>query len=320
MSVTIVFSLGRRSLVPDLALIRLGTPPKCFRVLIDSGSANLWVGGDNCKGDDGGDCGKHRFLGHESTTFRDTGREWYLNYGTGSVAGHLVTDRVEFASLTLKNHTFGVTRNESYQFTQNNIPLDGVLGCAKPSLSVQQTPTLLNSLHSAGLIAHRILSYKISRKADEQNDGEITIGGMDPSKYQARSLVRLQNVNTAGFWGAKLGAVHVNGQDVGLVGRSCVFDTGATLLMAQKSDIEAIHSLISGAKFNNDLDAWTMPCNTTESVSLFFGGRPFTIDSRDLTYLPTNTTGMCISAIAEGGVKPDTWLCGGTFLKNVFFR
>ncbi|KAJ7039605.1 acid protease [Mycena alexandri] len=303
-----------------LATILLGTPFEAFRVLIDSGSADLWVGGDDCKGDGGGGrCGKHRFLGNKSTTFRDTGREWYLNYGTGAVSGDLVTDRVGFAGLTLKNHTFGVARSESSQFTANDIPLDGVLGCAKPSLSIQQTPTLLNSLYSAGLIAQRVLSYRISRKSDGKNDGEMTVGAMDPSTYDPLSLVQVKNVNTGGFWEAKLGAIEVNGQNVGLVGRSCIFDTGTTLFMAQKPDVKAIHGFIPSARFDNSLKAWTMPCNTTASVSLVFDGRPFAIDPRDLTYLPTNTTGICMSAIAEGGVSagPTHWLVGDTFLKNI---
>jgi hypothetical protein len=55
------------------------------------------------------------------------------------------------------------------------------------------------------------LSYKISRVSDGKNDGEITVGGMDPSKYDASSLVRVKNINAGGFWEAKLDAVKVSG-------------------------------------------------------------------------------------------------------------
>ena len=78
------------------------------------------------------------------------------------------------------------------------------------SLSIQQAPTLLSALQTARLIAERIVSYKISRESDDKNDGEITLGGMDPSKYNASSLVRVQNVNDAGFWEAKLDTVAVS--------------------------------------------------------------------------------------------------------------
>jgi hypothetical protein len=166
-----------------------------------------------------------------------------MNYGSGSVSGDLVNDTVKFADFAeLHNHTFGVTKTESRQFTayvfsiffsirshefrgRNEIPLDGVLGCAKQvsdircvpmvihlapqSLSMQQTPTFITALKTAGLIAERIWSFKISRKSDGKNDGEVTVGAMDPSKFDPLSLVCVPNVNDAGFWEAKLDALTV---------------------------------------------------------------------------------------------------------------
>ncbi|KAJ6570184.1 aspartic peptidase domain-containing protein, partial [Mycena vulgaris] len=307
-----------------LATVLLGTPLRPFRLLVDSGSADMFVGGEGCQSDEGGDCGHHKFLGKKSSSsFRDTGKPWNITYGSGDVYGSLVTDHVGFAGLTLQNHTFGVARTESAQFTPNDIPLDGILGCAKTSLSIQGTPTLVDSLRLAGLITRSIISYKIPRQSDGKNDGEITLGGMDPSKYDASSLVIVKNINTGGFWEANLDTVKVNGKDVGLVGRSCVFDTGTTLFIAPKQDVDVIHKSIPGAKFDNYSNMWTVPCNTAASVSLVFGGKPFRIQPGDLAFLPVdpqNTTGACTSAIAVGGVSegPTHWLVGDTFLKNVY--
>ncbi|KAJ7106481.1 aspartic peptidase A1 [Mycena crocata] len=309
-----------------LATILLGTPARPFRMLVDSGSADMWVGGEQCMSDDGsGDCGDHRFLGETgSSTFNDTGKPWGIGYGTGSVSGNLATDDVVFAGLTLKNHTFGIARNESAEFTPNEIPLDGVLGCAKQSLSIQQTPTLVKALQIAGLIARNVISYKISRYSDGKNDGEITLGGMDPSKYDHPSLVRVKNVNTKGFWEAPLDTIKVNRKSVGLVGRSCIFDTGTTLFIAPKEDVDVIHKAIPGAVFNSTLNTWTVPCTTNTSVSLGFGGKSFPIDPTDLAFLavnPQDPTGACTSSIAVGGVSDGLthWLVGDTFLKNTYF-
>lgn len=54
----------RRSDVPTyrandvgyLATIQMGTPPQNFLLLMDSGSADLWVGAENCVSDAGGNC------------------------------------------------------------------------------------------------------------------------------------------------------------------------------------------------------------------------------------------------------------------------
>ncbi|KAJ7678508.1 aspartic peptidase domain-containing protein [Mycena rosella] len=298
-----------------LATVQLGTPPRDFHLLADSGSADIWVGGENCQADEGGGCGDHKFLGEKSSSsFRDTGKPWGIGYGIGHVSGNMVVDHVTFARFTLQNHTFGVASNESAQFTPDNIPLDGIVGCAKLPLSIQQTPTLVEALRSTGLIASNIISYKISRESDGKNDGEITMGAMDPSKFVASSLVRVKNVNTGGFWEANLDAITVNGEDVGLVNRSCIWDTG--------TDVDAIHSVIPGAKFDTSSNTWTVPCDTDASVSLVFGGKSSQY-SRAIWRPPpvdhNNTTGACTSAIAEGGVSkgPTHWLVGGMVLKNV---
>ena len=44
------------------------------------------------------------------------------------------------------------------------------------ALSEQKTPTPIEALAKEGLVSEAITSYKISRLADNQNDGEITFG------------------------------------------------------------------------------------------------------------------------------------------------
>jgi hypothetical protein len=39
-----------------IATIQMGTPPREFNLLMDSGSADLWVGAEGCKSVAGGDC------------------------------------------------------------------------------------------------------------------------------------------------------------------------------------------------------------------------------------------------------------------------
>lgn len=39
-----------------LATVQMGTPPQDFLLLMDSGSADTWVGSEQCVSDAGGDC------------------------------------------------------------------------------------------------------------------------------------------------------------------------------------------------------------------------------------------------------------------------
>jgi len=305
-----------------LATIQMGTPPQDFLILMDSGSADLWVGSENCQSQGGGGCGNHKFLGTQSSsTFVDTGDTFEVTYGTGQVSGDIVNDAVSIAGLTLSNHTFGVANTESVDFSGDSTPFDGLMGLAQSILSEQQTPTPIESLASAGLVPDSIVSYKISRLADNLKDGEITFGALDPTKFDASTLVTLPNVNTQGFWEVALDAATVNGVDTGLTGRTTIMDTGTTLMVVPAADAQAIHSQIQGSQPDGQ-GGFTVPCTMTDSVALTYSGQVFTIDPRDIAFTPVDPndpTGACTSGITAGNIGGATeWLVGDTFLKNAY--
>lgn len=41
----------------DLGTVQIGTPPRDFLLLMDSGSADMWVGSEDCASDDDGEEG-----------------------------------------------------------------------------------------------------------------------------------------------------------------------------------------------------------------------------------------------------------------------
>ena len=52
----IICILFRANDVGYIATVQMGTPPRDFRLLMDSGSADLWVGAEGCQSQAGGDC------------------------------------------------------------------------------------------------------------------------------------------------------------------------------------------------------------------------------------------------------------------------
>lgn len=162
-----------------------------------------------------------------------------------------------------------------------------------------------------GLISEAITSFKISRLADQLNDGEVTFGGLDSTKFNANTLTTFDNVNTEGFWEGAMDAVTVNGQDLGLQGRTAILDTGTTLIIAPDNDAAAVHQAIPGAQSDGQ-GGFTIPCTTNASVALTFGGQSFAIDTQDLLFSPVdpnNLQGDCVSGISSGQVGAATeWL------------
>jgi hypothetical protein len=308
-----------------LATIQIGTPPRDFSILMDSGSADFWVGSEECQSTDGGGCGNHVFLGNtSSSSFVDTAAPFAIKYGKGSVKGTIINDDVSIAGLSLPGHVFGATTLESPEFS-GNVPFDGLMGLGQSKLSNQKTLTPVEALAKAGLISDAILSYKLGRSRDTENDGEITFGGLDPSKFDPKTLVTVPNVDPRGFWTAALDGVTVGGKSLKLQGRTAILDTGTTLALLPLNDAIALHNQIPGATLDRT-NGFTIPCKTTTVVSLTFGRRAFDIDPRDLSFIPVDTQNeRCISGFAAtnlggtgNGSASTQWLVGDTFLKNVY--
>lgn len=306
-----------------LAQVQMGTPPTNYLILMDSGSADLWVASENCQSTAGGNCGKHQTLGPKSSsTFQATQEPFSVTYGTGAVNGTKCQDTLVIGNFTLAAHPFGVADTETVDFADDSVPFDGLMGFAQSTLSQEGNLTPIESLAKAGLVSEAISSFKIPRLADNKNDGELTLGALDPTKFDPQTLVNIPNVSQLGFWEAAMDAVTVNGQDAGLQGRTSILDTGTTLIIAPQNDAEAVHQLIEGSQSDGQ-GGFTVPCQANATVALTYGGRQFNIDFRDIATEPVdpnNPDGDCISGISGGNVGGNTeWLCGDVFLKNAYF-
>jgi hypothetical protein len=54
----------------------------------------------------------------------------------------------------------------------------------------------------------------------------VTFGGMDPARFDPKTLITVKNKSRLGFWEAPLDAIHVNGEDLGWGNRTLILDTG----------------------------------------------------------------------------------------------
>ncbi|KAF9514555.1 hypothetical protein BS47DRAFT_1342855 [Hydnum rufescens UP504] len=308
-----------------VAQVQIGTPAQNFSILMDSGSADFWVGSTECKDSKtGAACGnQHHFLGPTtSSSFVDLGDPFEVTYGSGKVSGTIVSDTVTLAGMVLTGHGFGTSKLESPDFSGNDVAFDGLMGVAQSRLSKQGMPTPIEALAVAGAIPSAVTSFKLSRLADGTNDGQVTIGGLNTALFNATTLVSVPNVSQSGFWEVAVDHFSVNGRNLGLMGRTAIMDTGTTLIIAPPADAKAVHAAIPGSRADGH-GGFTIPCTTTASIALTVGGRNFAIDPRDMTFLPVspaNLTGDCVSGISSGAIGAATeWLVGDVFLKNAYF-
>jgi hypothetical protein len=102
--------------------ITLGTPPQDFSMVLDTGSAVLWVPDSTCSAVS---CfnAQHYFNSTASSTYsRISGNTLQASYGTGSASGYLGTDTLTFGNgaVTITKQEFGQATTQSYITNNGN--------------------------------------------------------------------------------------------------------------------------------------------------------------------------------------------------------
>ncbi|KAF7313448.1 Acid protease [Mycena chlorophos] len=299
--------------------LKLGTPPRNFNIILDSGSSDFWVDSSQCTSFDfdRGSCGNHSFFDpSQSSSLARLNKAFSDGYGSGNVAGEVVNDTLVLAGVTLEDLTFGIAHNISASFARDsrNSGLMGLGGLGLSNLTVPAIPVIMRD---RGLVDHAIVSYHLGNTTDI---GEITFGGLDSTKFDPTTAVTVNTIDS-GFWLITLEGVSVDGTAVAGIKLNssnpiAVMDTGTTLLVLPTADAKTLHAQIPGTQEDNG--QFTLPCNTTAIVSLRFGGRDFEISSKNLIFERVRRgSDRCISGI--GTQDGESWTVGDTFLKNVYF-
>lgn len=305
--------------------IKVGSPAQDFNVILDSGSSDFWLSGPRCTNPQlrTQTC-FHKSLSESSTTYKPTNKPFQITYGTGHVSGFLIQEDIEIAGLKLKSHMFGAATQESNEFASKNVPFDGLMGTALSSLSTSNLITPIEALSKSGQISGAFIGYALGRSEEDSNIGQVTIGGVDRSKFVG-DLIMLQNINPHGFWEASLTSLLINKAEI-ISSRTAIFDTGTSLMLVPFSDAQHIHASIPGARADGQgqgQGSFTIPCETDVRLGLVFGGKEFQVKASDLAVQPVNLNdlkGRCLSGIVGGQVGgSNQWLLGDLFLKNVYF-
>ncbi|KAH8831280.1 acid protease [Flagelloscypha sp. PMI_526] len=308
------------------AILQMGTPPRDFKVVMDSGSSDFWlmsesncrefVDTDNGPVNTGKGCGNHTFTGTKSSsTLKTTNEPFEVTYGSGHVIGKQAKDDLILAGHDVKGITFGLGDRLADKFTED--VFDGLMGTATSRLSDLKVPTPVESLKDQGFVTQAITSYKMSREKDGVDDGSITFGGLDSELFAQETLVTIPNVSDVGFWEGAMEEMTVDGKPLDIDTTSTILDTGSTLMLVPPADAKKIHAAIPGAQ--STADGFVLPCDTKTVVSFQFGGKAFKVDPRDLTFNTLPGGKMCTSSVIGNDIADGKWLLGDAFLKNVYF-
>ncbi|EXJ71608.1 uncharacterized protein A1O5_05416 [Cladophialophora psammophila CBS 110553] len=290
--------------------VKFGSKGQEMYMLIDSGSANTWVMGSNCKSNA---CQIHNTYGSEdSSTMQTTTQAWSMTYGTGQVEGVVVKDTVRLANYTIELG-FGLASSASDDF--NNYPMDGILGLGRPASDALGSPTIMQVLKDKAHLSANILGIHLQRSSDGTKDGQITFGGIDLSKFNGElSYSKTINDNS---WQIAASDAGVDSKSVGFQSKTAIIDTGTSYILMPPSDADALHQLIPGSSQNGEI--YTVPCSSSANVYFTISGVKYSVSPQDYIGKQSGSSGSCQSnIIGHQAFGLDDWILGDVFLKNVY--
>ena len=183
--------------------IGIGTPPQTFTVVFDTGSSNLWVPSTRCSSVA---CWLHRrYNAKLSSTFKENGTTFAIQYGTGALEGIISSDVLNLGGLEIHDQDFGESVKEPgitfavrhvndffltlVFFPNTNCKVgrfDGILGLGFDNIAVKRVvPPFYNLVHKK-IIDVPVFSAWLGNADDGDESGEITFGGVNHDHFNGR--------------------------------------------------------------------------------------------------------------------------------------
>ncbi|KAI9247534.1 aspartic peptidase domain-containing protein [Sporodiniella umbellata] len=290
--------------------ISIGTPPQLFKVVFDTGSADLWVVSSQCRN---AVCRtqQNTFRSEISSTFEDDEQNTQIDYGTGSVYGQLSRETVRIGNsraLAIEGQSFVNILSLSRDFV--GAPFQGIFGLGLPRIaSTEQDPPLISMVNQG------ILDEPLFAIYSQHNAGEIDFGGVDSNRFQGD--ISFVDVVDNGYWMIQLKEARFG--ELYFPKRKAIVDSGSTLIIMPKRDADMLHQVIPDAMKNGD-GTWSFPCDSIASMP------PLTIQTQQGTFVlpasalflaPINPSSkLCLSGVSGQNVQ--SWVLGDVFLKHFY--
>ncbi|CAO1614302.1 unnamed protein product [Sympodiomycopsis kandeliae] len=310
------------------AMAEFGTPAKKVNMVLDTGSADIWIS-------------EQTYKPSSSSTYKNESSKFSITYGSGEVTGHLGTETISLADHTVSGQTFAVADGISSDLLDGTT--SGILGLGFQALSTSKATPFWSkagetefsfylrrasasdsSTSSSGVPSGTIPTKRQTDDAtsDTAPGGYFTLGGSNTSLYQGD--INWSNVITKNYWLITLGGITVGDNDVNIGSTNkAAIDTGTTLIGGPTSVVEDLYAQIPGSGPVSNADGYYQyPCDTEVNATMTFGTQKYSINSKDFTVAQVDTSGQyCMGSFFALSSSPSStlqWVVGGAFLKSVY--
>ncbi|QPG73172.1 aspartic proteinase precursor [Brettanomyces nanus] len=269
--------------------IELGTPAQIFKVILDTGSSNLWVPSNDCSSLA---CYLHTKYDHEqSTSYEKNGTDFSIQYGSGSMKGYISQDTLKLGDLVIPNQDFAEATEEpglAFAFGK----FDGILGLGYDTIAVNHiVPPIYNAIDK-DLLDEPQFSFYLGDSSKSEDGGICTFGGIDKSKFTGK--ITWLPVRRKAYWEVKFNGIGLGDEYAPLEKHGAAIDTGTSLIVLPSQLAEVLNSEIGAEKSWSG--QYTVDCAKRDSLpdlTLNFDGYNFTLSPYEYTL---EVSGSCMSA------------------------
>lgn len=273
---------------PDFSEITIGTPPQGFKVVLDTGSSNLWVPSQSCGSIA---CYLHtKYDSSESSTYKKNGSSFEIHYGSGSVKGLISQDTISIGDLTIKGQDFGEATEEpglAFAFGR----FDGILGLGFDTISVNKVVPPFYNMIDQGLLDEKVFAFYLGDANTEGDESEAIFGGINDDHFTG-DLTYLP-LRRKAYWEVDLDSIAFGDASAKLDNTGVILDTGTSLIALPSTLAELLNKEMGAKKGYNG--QYTVECEKRDSlpdVTFTLGGHDFKIGPYDYIL---EMQGSCIS-------------------------
>jgi len=270
--------------------IEIGTPPQTFKVVLDTGSSNLWVPSSECGSIA---CYLHtKYDSSSSSTYKKNGSTFEIQYGSGSMKGFVSNDVMTIGDLTIKSQDFAEATEEpglAFAFGR----FDGILGLGWDTISVNHIVPPFYNIVNEGLIDEASFAFYLGSTANGDNDDSVaTFGGMDPAHFTGP--VTCIPLRRKAYWEVDLDSIAFGDSKADLDNTGVILDTGTSLIALPSTLAELLNKEMGAKKGYNG--QYTVECDKRDSLP----DMTFTLSGHEFSITPYDyileVQGSCISS------------------------
>ncbi|KAJ3273700.1 Proteasome subunit beta type-7 [Terramyces sp. JEL0728] len=290
--------------------IQVGTPPTLMNVLFDTGSDLFWVRGANCNSTE---CvNQVTFDPTKSSTFNSgVNKVTSIQYGDGTLVDCTIgQDTVAIGNQVLPNQNICVANNVVSPLAST----DGIVGLASLGDQGSSGADVFASILASNPDIKPIASFWFQLDPNLQTNqaaGEITFGGIDPSRkvgrFQFLQVDRSQNT-----WLSNLNSIRYNGKTLFKKKTLVLFDTGTTDVSLPASAFNVINANMN-ADQNGNVDCSRV--NSLPPVEFKFGKLKTRFTGAQQVVVNQDGTCTTIFSSADDSSPP---IFGAQFLRQFY--